>query len=113
MHFGAYTLADNKNSRRKNIENLLSAAKYFSKEIPRGKVKELRFVLARGDDDIARFLTQLNHQNLKMPEIEDWKNYLQENLFSGEKEKKTPYIDAIEIIDFYDWEAAEKWQNLK
>ena len=113
LHFGAYTLADNKNSRRKNIENLLSAAKYFSTKIPRGKVKELRFVLARGDDDIARFLAQLNHQNLKMPEIEDWKNYLQENLFSGEKEKQTPYIDAIEIIDFYDWEAAEKWQNLK
>ena len=110
LHFGPYTLDEDKSVRRKNIENLLSATKQFSK-MPSGKMKELRAVLARGEDDIKRFLVQLNHQNLKMPEIEDWKNYLHESLFGDEK--TTPYVDAIELTDFYDWEVAKKWQNLK
>ena len=110
LHFGPYTLDEDKSVRRKNIENLLSATKQFS-EMSRGKMKELRTVLARGETDIKRFLAQLNHQNLKLPEIEDWKNYLHESLFGDEK--TTPYVDAIELTDFYDWEVAEKWQNLK
>lgn len=110
LHFGPYTLPENKFAPKKNIENLLSATKQFS-EMPRGKVKELRAVLARGEDDIARFLAQLDHQNQKLPKIAAWENYLQKNLFSGKNQ--TPYVDAIELIDFYDWEVAEKWQNLK
>lgn len=110
LHFGPYTLAENKIAPKKNIENLLSATKQFS-EMPRGKVKELRAVIARGEDDIARFLAQLDHQNQKLPKIADWENYLQKNLFS--RKNQTPYVDAIELMDFYDWEVAENWQNLK
>lgn len=110
LHFGPYTLAENKSAPKKNIENLLSATKQFF-GMPRGKVKELRAVIARGEDDIARFLAQLDHQNQKLPKIAAWENYLQKNLFSGKKQ--TPYVDAIELMDFYDWEVAEKWQNLK
>ena len=112
LHFGPYTLTEKKSSRRKNIENLLSATKQFS-EMPRGKIKELRGVLARGEDDILKFLAQLSHQDQELPKIPDWENYLQKNLFSGEKNSQTPYIDAIELLDFYDWEVAENWQNLK
>ena len=112
LHFGPYTLTEKKSSRRKNIENLLSVTKQFS-EMPRGKVKELRGVLARGEDDILKFLAQLSHQDQELPKIPDWENYLQKNLFSGEKNSQTPYIDAIELLDFYDWEVAENWQNLK
>ena len=112
LHFGPYTLTEKKSSRRKNIENLLSATKQFSK-MPRGKIKELRGVLARGEDDILKFLAQLSHQDQELPKIPDWENYLQKNLFSGEKNSQTPYIDAIELLDFYDWEVAENWQNLK
>ncbi len=81
--------------------------------MPRGKVKELRGVLSRGEDDISKFLAQLSHQDKELPKIPDWENYLQKNLFSGEKNSQTPYIDAIELLDFYDWEVAENWQNLK
>ena len=112
LHFGPYTLTEKKSSRRKNIENLLSVTKQFS-EMPRGKVKELRGVLARGEDDILKFLAQLSHQDQELPKIPDWENYLQKNLFSGEENSQTPYIDAIELLDFYDWEVAENWQNLK
>lgn len=110
LHFGPYTLDENKSACRKNIENLLSATKQFSK-MSRGKMKELRAVLAHGEDDIKRFLAQLSHQDKNLPKIPDWENYLQKNLFSSEK--TTPYVDAIELTDFYDWEVAEKWQNLK
>ena len=116
LHFGAYQVAnqsaEKKSERRNNIENLLTCTEKLEK-LPRGKVKELRFVLARGEDDIKKYLAQLEHQNLKMPVIDDWQGYLQDNLFGGAVDKKTPYIDAIEILDFYDWQVAEKWQNLK
>lgn len=116
LHFGPYKIsnqnAEKPSERRKNIENLLSATKQFSK-MSRGKVKELRRVLARSDDDILKFLAQLSHQDKELPEIPDWENYLQKNLFSGEKNSQTPYIDAIELLDFYKWEVAENWQNLK
>jgi len=116
LHFGAYQIAnqsaENKIARRKNIENLLTCTEKFSK-LPRSKVKELRFILARGEDDIKKYLAQLEHQNLKLPVIEDWQDYLKDNLFSGEENKKTPFIDAIEMMDFYNFEVAEKWQNLQ
>ena len=116
LHFGPYRIANetakNKSERRKNIENLLSAVAQFS-EMPHGKIKELRGVLARGEDDIRRFKAQFEHQKQKFPVVPDWEDYLKENLFSGEKIPQTPYVDAIELTDFYDWRAAEKWLNLK
>ena len=116
LHFAPYRIANedatHKSERRKNIENLLSAVAQFS-EMPHGKIKELRGVLARGEDDIRRFKAQFEHQKQKFPVVPDWEDYLKENLFSGEKIPQTPYVDAIELTDFYDWRAAEKWLNLK
>ena len=78
----------------------------------RNKVKELRGVLQRGKDDTARFLRQLRYQGQDLPDVPDW-NFLKtdENLlWTAEKISQTPYVDAIELTDFYDAGVAEQWK---
>ncbi len=117
LHFGPYRVANetaqNSINRRQNIENLLSCASQFSNgKMARNKVKELRGVLQRGKDDTARFLRQLRYQGQDLPDVPDW-NFLKtdENLlWTAEKIPQTPYVDAIELTDFYDAGVAEQWK---
>ena len=121
LHFGPYRLcnaADFKRDRLHNIENLISCTTQFltgrKKNPPtmaNNKVKELRGVLQRGEDDTAKFLRQLHYQKQDLPEVPDWDNFKREEnlLWHG---GATPYVDAIELADFYDEEAARQWQNL-
>lgn len=103
-HFGPYQVAnkDGKHAadRRYNIENLIKCGKFFSENggpaIANNKVKELRRVLQLGDEALDNYMQQLGHQGKDLPDIDSWECY-RENLWSGHK---TPYIDAIEIMDF-------------
>ena len=128
MHFGAYQIGNSTakitKDRRQNIENLIECTTQFlqskKKNPPKNamahnKIKELRNVLHHGKDETARFLRQLKYQKQNLPDIEDWKSYLNEDnlLWSSEKNSKTPYVDAIELMDFYIPEVELKWQNLK
>lgn len=116
LHFGAYRVgndaAKNKVDRRFNIENLLSCVTQFA-YMPQGKIKELRGVLQRGKSDAEKFLNQLDVQEKILPVVPDWENYITDALWSAGNEPRTPYIDAIELMDFYSPEVAEKWQSLK
>lgn len=76
-----------------------------------GKIKELRDILQHGKDDTAKFLSQLKHQKQSLPDVATW-NFLksEENLlWTAEKDSRTPYVDAIELMDFYLPEVAEQW----
>ena len=121
MHFGPYKVdnLDNRSSKdcRYNIENLLECTRQFKVNtdvMAKNKVKELRNVLQYGKDETARFLRQLKYQKQKLPNIPDWEDYTNEKnlLWSDERESKTPYVDAIELMDFYIPEVAKEWQNL-
>lgn len=119
LHFGPYRIANegakNAEMRRKNIENLLACTTQFPHVMGQGKYKELRDVLQRGKDDTAKYLQQLKRLNIKLPSVKDW-DFLQSDenlLWTGGAEPQTPYIDAIELIDFYVPEVVEKWQSLK
>ena len=111
LHFGPYKVGNDKNSRY-NIENLLSCTAQFFKCMAHGKVKELRGILQRGKDDTAKFLRQLEYQKQNLPVIADWETCITDLLWSKENSPRTPYVDAIELMDFYSPEVAEKWQNL-
>ncbi|MBQ9486603.1 MAG: hypothetical protein IJU91_02225, partial [Selenomonadaceae bacterium] len=120
LHFGPYRIANegaqNAKDRRKNIENLLSCTTQFPHVLGQGKFKELRDVLQHGKDDTAKYLQQLKRLDKDLPSVSDW-DFLksEKNLLWTEDaaEPQTPYIDAIELIDFYVPEVVEKWQNLK
>ena len=119
LHFGAYRLcnesAKNRGDRRYNLENLLDCTTQFlegKKKNPptmaNNKIKELRGVLQRGKDDVAKFLQQLRYQKQHLPNVPDWEIFSEELWHGG----ATPYVDAIELMDFYDEEAACSWQKL-
>ena len=115
LHFGPYRVANstdkNSQDKRKNIENLLECTTQFleGKIISHGKIKELRGVLQHGKDDTIKFVQQLQNQNQSLPKISDWENYLTDALWSAGKSARTPYVDAIELMDFYLPEVAQKW----
>lgn len=111
LHFGAYKVGAEKDSRC-NIENLISCATQFPYVMANGKIKELRFVLQRGKSETEKFLKQLETQGQKLPVVPAWENCITDLLWSNEKPPRTPYVDAIELMDFYVSEVAEEWQNL-
>lgn len=118
MHFGPYRV-DNREARtsierRYDVENLLECTAQFEDDtrIARNKVKELRDVLQHGRDEAARFFQQLAYQNQRLPEIDDWRDYATDLGWSAEREPRTPYVDAIEMTDFYFPEVMSQWQDL-
>ncbi|MBE8953019.1 MAG: hypothetical protein SR1Q7_07740 [Quinella sp. 1Q7] len=112
LHFGPYRLCNDaaayKRDRQHNLENLLSCTTQFPHVMANNKIKELRGVLQRGEDDARKFLRQLHYQEQALPTVPDWDNFT-ETLWHG---GATPYVDAIELADFYVEEVARQWQTL-
>ena len=112
LHFGPYQIGTDKKSRY-DIENLISCTTQFPYVMSHGKIKELRFILQRGKSETDKFLQQLKNQGQKLPLIPAWENCITDLLWSAEKTPRTPYVDAIELMDFYISEVAEEWQKLQ
>ena len=96
MHFGPYNVS--KPNYHFSIENLLSAVTHMS-SLPRNKVKEMRLVLSKGQDEITRYMNNFKKEN-KLPQIAAWKNYEKNLWYQQDEEWKTPYVDVIELMDF-------------
>ena len=114
LHFGAYLVCGEGDSAHK-LDNLLSCTKQFwegKKKNPpimaNNKIKELRGVLQRGEDDAQKFLRQLEKQNQALPTVPDWEVFKKKLWHNS----TTPYVDAIELMDFYVEEVNQIWQNL-
>lgn len=114
LHFGAYLVCGEGDSVHR-LDKLLSCTTQFlegKKKNPplmaNNKIKELRGVLQHGQDDARRFLRQLANQEQNLPTVPGWENF-KANLWH---EGTTPYVDAIELMDFYDEEVAGAWQRL-
>ena len=119
LHFGPYRVcnaeAPYKRDRLHNLENLLACTTQFLKGkkkrpplMANNKIKELRGILQRGQDDAKKFLQHLERQQQHLPDVPDWDNFLETLWHNG----ATPYVDAIELMDFYDEEVAAAWQRL-
>ena len=101
MHFGPYRIDDA--GSHVHVQKLLDCVNGLNK-LPRNKVKELRSVLQHGKHDAKRFMEQLQHDGLSLPLISGWEGYAAE-LWSARKVDnesiyQTPYIDAIEMMDY-------------
>ena len=123
MHFGPYLVSDRDADSKveKNLQNLFACIEkmHYSKNrnlpnMPMNKVKMMRDVLQHGRHETSKFLEQLkitfgkNVQteagSYKFPfKIAAWERY-EENLWAEDsinKEMTTPYVDVIEMMDFY------------
>lgn len=71
--------------------------------MPVNKVKELRFTAQKGKEDIRIYLEQLKHMGLRLPHVDGWERF-EEAVWdkkSGAAAYQTPYVDAIEIMDYF------------
>jgi hypothetical protein len=102
LHFGPYRVDETNTV--KSLDTLIKAARWM-KQLPQSRAKELRRVLAHGREEQRRLLAQMDYLRrsfyddysmLRLPDIPVWNAYA-ENLFV---DGRTPYIDAIEIMDF-------------
>ena len=107
LHFGAYLVCGEDDNLHK-LENLLSCTVQFPHLMANNKIKELRGVLQRGQDDAKKFLRQLRHQGKYLPTVSGWENFKANLWHDG----STPYVDAIELMDFYSEKVESAWQNL-
>lgn len=96
MHFGPYRV--DKDDEVHSLTALLTAARQFADAnfLPRNKVKELRFVAARGHADIKTYMEQLHHLEKRLPKVKVWGKFEKDVWVN----KETPYVDAIELIDY-------------
>ena len=111
MHFGPYRVDNRSGNHLHDVENLFAGTAQFTDQnrIARNKVKELRAVLQHGEDEARRFFQQLAYQNQSLPSVDEWRAYEEG---AGWKKNRTPYVDAIELTDFYFPEVMSKWQSL-
>ena len=104
MHFGPYRV-DGDAAEPQHIGNLTEDVRQLVQgegRMPMNKIKELRSVLAAGRHEHAQFMAQYHRLiasggAMRLPEIAAWSSY-RESLW---QEGRTPYVDAIEMIDFY------------
>lgn len=96
MHFGPYRVDDDTNEF--SLAKLEKCAKEFQR-LPRSKVKELRFVAQRGFSDCNTYLEQLAHLGLSLPQITSWNKYAA-SIWSTDDVPKTPYVDAVEMMEY-------------
>ena len=104
-HFGPYRLdGDIKADNNINVleEGILKLA-YGKQRLPMNKIKDLRHILPRSEHIRKQFVQQLGNNKLSLPQVDAWKAYNDVLWHEG----RTPYVDAIEMIDFYLPEGAE------
>lgn len=104
MHFGPYRV-DGDAAEPQHIGNLTEAVRQLvqgGSRLPMNKVKELRAVLSAGRHEHEQFMAQYRRliargAKMRLPEIAAWEPYREALWQAG----RTPYVDAIEMIDFY------------
>lgn len=100
MHFGPYRVDEDDDEH--SLEKLLSCTEALA-DMPSNKVKELRFTAQKGERDIQIYLEQLRHMGFSLPKIAGWERF-EETVWAKDSvsgASQTPYVDAIEIMDYY------------
>ena len=65
----------------------------------KNKVKELRAVLQKDQGSIDNFMVQLSRNNQKLPDV-NYKHVDENGWGKGINKDYTPFVDAIEMMDF-------------
>lgn len=109
MHFGPYRVDTTEQDERalSNLEtalNILKRKDYANRRLAMNKIKQLRDIIRHGAHEWVKFRQRLDERQDSLPNIDAWKDYA-ETLW---KNNRTPYIDLIEMMDFYEPEGGEK-----
>lgn len=105
MHYGPYRVYEKGKiceDEREGLWQLLDCTQQFKDGhvMARNKVKELRFVLQDNEHMWTVFCKQLQHTNQSIPEVSGWEDFKEKLWVKVDDEMRTPYIDAIELMDY-------------
>ena len=113
MHFGPYRVggapSGDSATRRHHIDLFMECVQGLHRNakkadgLPKSKIKDLRRILQRGKDDAVKFIAQMKLMGQNLPKIEGWDVYQSPDAaFWNEtgEQAETPYVDAIEMMDF-------------
>ncbi len=101
LNFGPFLLKKDPDE-EKSIYNLKTGIGKIRK-VPRSKIKTLRSALSNGIEDTKKLIEEFKSREIKLPEIKG-KTYHE----SGWLDKRTPYFDMIELMEFYPQELIEE-----
>ena len=105
MHYGPYRVYEKGKTCETEHEGLwqLLECTYQFKDgrvMAQNKVKELRSVLQDNEHMWTVFLEQLQNTKQSMPEVSGWDAFKEKLWVKVDGKMRTPYIDAIELIDY-------------
>ena len=112
MHFGPYQVFNDNIEAEKDIfalskllectnQFILVKDKAYSGDLlAHNKVKELRSVLQDNEHMWTVFLEQLRNTNKFMPTVSGWDAFKEKLWAKVNGKMRTPYIDAIELMDY-------------
>lgn len=101
MHFGPYRVdAAAAASDERALANLVVGLNELKKEsrLAMNKIKGLRDAVSKNEAERGKFLQRLREEKVGLPDIPAWQEY-KETLW---KSNRTPYIDLIEMMDYYE-----------
>ena len=105
MHYGPYRVYEKGKiceDEREGLWQLLDCTQQFKDGhvMAQNKVKELRSVLQDNEHMWTVFLEQLQNTKQSMPEVSGWDAFKEKLWIKVDDEMRTPYIDAIELMDY-------------
>ena len=105
MHYGPYRVYEKGKTcedEHEGLWQLLDCTQQFKDGhvMARNKVKELRSVLQDNEHMWKVFCKQLQHTNQSIPEVSGWEDFKEKLWVKVDNKMRTPYIDAIELMDY-------------
>lgn len=80
-----------------SMQNLIKCISKL-KKWPNSKIKELREVIFSNSSDREMFVNEMRYRKRSLPKFDEDNNRYDDEIISN---NKTPYLDLIEIMDFY------------
>lgn len=107
LYFGPYQVGGNPDEESHCMENLRKGIAEFSDpgKWPRSKVKKIRELFFAGPDDTREYMADTG---ISLPVLRGKYNYHTKEA-AGWGPAGTPYIDMLDLTDFYPQELLEKW----
>ena len=97
LHFGPYRIDGEAHYAFTRLREL---AEGLAKSLPSSKLKDLRAVLQHGEHEAEKYLEQIRHDGYALPQPAGWEAYAAHLWQEHSGRMRTPFVEAIELLEF-------------
>ncbi len=97
LHFGPYRIDGESHYAFARLRDL---AEGLAKSLPSSKLKDLRAVLQHGEHEAEKYLEQIRHDGYALPQPAGWEAYAAHLWQEHSGRMRTPFVEAIELLEF-------------